>query len=55
MYEGRATKDSKIGEVWVTPSEGGEGDDASSLGPRAIADVDHGVDGESLKAIGKRG
>ncbi len=55
MYKGRAAKDSNIREVWVASSENGEGDDANSLGPRAITDVDHGKEEESSKAIGKRG
>ena len=55
MHEGGATKDSKIREVWVTSSEGGEGDDVSSLRPGSVADVDHGPEGKSPEAIRKRG
>ncbi len=53
--KGRTAEDSKIGEIWVTSSERGEGDSASSLGPRAVTEVDHGDEGESPKAIRKRG
>jgi len=54
VHEGGATKNSKIREVWVTSSERGKGDDGSFLGPRSVANVDHGEEGKSPKAIRKR-
>jgi hypothetical protein len=54
VHEGGATKDSKIREVWLTSSEGGKGDNVSSLGPRSVANVDHSEEGKSPKAIRKR-
>jgi hypothetical protein len=53
--KGRAAKDPEVGKVRVTSSEGGEGDDAITLGPGTIANVDHRQEGETPKPIGKRG
>ena len=54
MNKGGAIKDSKVREVRVAASERDEGDDTISIGPRTVSDEDHGQEGESPKAIGKR-
>jgi hypothetical protein len=54
VNKGGATKDSESREFRIAASERGERDDTSSIGPGTVSDVDHGQEGESPKAIGKR-
>ncbi len=55
MNISRATKDPKIRKVGVASSERDKGDDASSLGPRAVTYVARGEKGEAPKPIKKGG
>jgi len=50
---GRASEHAKVGEVRVTSCESLKGDDTIIFWPRAITNVEHGEERETLEVVGK--